>query len=362
VCAVQKQSNGRGRPFYIGPAVGLRTHDLGCAANRTQHTIAGYSHMPGTSEKPEQFTAVQPVPEARSWAEKVASRLWMLQTSFADDPAAARHDYLVEEIERSLKEVSASRRSEYLGALMERFPGPERIDAPYFKPPPVEQVHKSAQEIANEIVARFGELSSEGKAALAQKLQALGLFAAPARGLELPAELLGKLGISPKDTLDEERVVKLFTALLELVVTLDHLIWNLWKNIAPKSIVRRDAGSDNLRRIVGRYLAGDREVATLQVSQMLDKTRQLTGGLFSAIGTAGETYARHHLERFAPEKIRAAVESKPSGFIGSAEQKCWRRYVELASDLSGHAVETQIIDAIVSYTEELISRPDLRSR
>ena len=63
------------------------------------------------------------------------SRLWMLQTSFADDPPSARHDYLVEEIERSIKDVGESRRSEYLAALMERFPGPERIDAPYFKPP-----------------------------------------------------------------------------------------------------------------------------------------------------------------------------------------------------------------------------------
>ena len=336
--------------------------DLGCAANRSQDTMLFGSCMPGTPEKSEPSVTVQPVPEARSWAEKVATRLWMLQTSFADDPPDARHEYLVEEIERSLKEVSANRRSEYLGALMERFPGPERIDAPYFRPPPVEQASKSAQEIADELVARLGELSSEGKAVLAQKLKALGLFVAPTQGFELPGELLGKLGISPKDALDEERVVKLLTALIELVVSLDHLIWSLWKNVAPKSIVRRDSGSDNLRRVIGRYLAGDREVATLQVSQMLEKTRQLTGGILSAIGTAGETFARRHLETFAPEKIRASVELKPSPFIGSAEQKCWRRYVELANELSGHAVETQIIDAIVSYTEELISRPELRSR
>jgi hypothetical protein len=245
---------------------------------------------------------------------------------------------------------------------MERFPGPERIDAPYFKPPAAEQPAKSAGEIAEELVARVGELSNEEKAALVQHLQALGLFVAPARGLELPAELLGKLGISPKDPLDEERLIKLFTALLELVVSLDHLIWGLWKNIAPKSIVKRDAALDNPRRTLGRYLIGDREVATLQVSQMLEKTRQLTGGILSAVGTVGETYARHHLEKFAPEKIRASLEQKSSGFIGSVDQKCWRRYVELAGGLSGQAVETAILGAIVSYTEELISRPELRSR
>jgi hypothetical protein len=229
--------------------------------------------MPGTSERPESFIAMQPVPEARSWAEKVAARLWMLQTSFADDPPSARHEYLVEEIERSIKDVVESRRSEYLAALMERFPGPERIDAPYFRPPEVENVEKGPQEIADELIARLPEFSNEAKAVLAQKLQALGLFASASRGVELPLELLGKLGITPKDTLDEERMVKLFTALLEIVVTLDHLIWNVWKNVAPKSSVRRDPGSDNPRRTIGRYLSGDREVATLQISQMLDKTR-----------------------------------------------------------------------------------------
>jgi len=120
--------------------------------------------MPGTSERPELFVAMQPVPEARSWAEKVASRLWMLQTSFADDPPSARHEYLVEEIERSIKDVGESRRSEYLSALMERFPGPERIDAPYFKPPEVETVERSPQEVADELIARLPEFSKEAKA------------------------------------------------------------------------------------------------------------------------------------------------------------------------------------------------------
>ncbi len=318
--------------------------------------------MPGTSKRPESFVALQPVPEARSWAEKVASRLWMLQTSFADDPPSARHEYLVEEIERSIKDIVESRRSEYLAALMERFPGPERIDAPYFRPPEVETVERGPQQVADELIARLPEFSNEAKAVLAQKLQAVGLFVSTSRGIELPLEVLGKLGMTPKEPLDEERLIKLFTALLEMVVTLDHLIWNVWKNIAPKSSLRREQGSDNPRRTIGRYLSGDREVATRQITQMLDKTRQLTGGLLSAIGPAGEIFARKHLEKFAPEKIRAGVESKSPGFISNVELKCWRRYVELAADLSGHAVEMQIVDGIVAYTEELISRSEIRGR
>src|ERR1700732_839845 len=151
--------------------------------------------MSGTPERSEPFVAMQPVPEARLWAEKVAGRLWMLQTRFADDPPSTRHDYLVEEIERSIKDVGESKRSEYLAALMERFPGPERIDAPYLKPPPVEEVERSAQEVADELLARLPELSREAKALLAQRLHAVGLFVSSSRGIELPLELLGKLGM-----------------------------------------------------------------------------------------------------------------------------------------------------------------------
>ncbi len=305
---------------------------------------------------------MQPVPEARQWAEKVAARLWMLQTSFADDPPNTRHDYLVEEIERSIKDVGESKRSEYLAALMERFPGPERIDAPNLKPLEAESPReRSPQDVADELIARLPEFSNEAKAVLAQKLQALGLFVSQNKGIELPLELLGKLGMTPKETLDEERLIKLFAALLEMVITLDSLIWNVWKNVAPKSSVRRDQGGDNPRRTIGRYLAGDREVATLQITQMLEKTRQLTGGLLSAIGPAGEIFARKHLEKFAPEKIRASVEKAP-GFISNVELKCWRRYVELTADLSGQAVEMQIVDGIATYTEELISRSEIRGR
>jgi hypothetical protein len=293
--------------------------------------------------------------EASSWAQEVAGRLWMLQTSFADDSPAARQEYLVEEIERSLKEVTDSKRAEYLVALAHRFPGPERIEvaASGPTPTPVEPAEKTAEELAQELLGRVGELSKERKAYLTERFQDVGLAPLPTRGPNLPPELRGKLGLTPEQPLDEERLNKLFAALLEMVVILDNLIWNLWKTIAPKSVVRRDSG-DGFRRMVGHYVAGDREVATLQVTQMLEKTRHLLAGLLSAIGPTGETYARGHLETFAPEKIRAAVELASSGFLSNVEQKCWRRYVALASELNGPAIEKQIVDAIVRYTEEVV--------
>jgi hypothetical protein len=293
--------------------------------------------------------------EASSWAQELAGRLWMLQTSFADDPPAARQEYLIEEIERSLKEVADNKRAEYLDALAHRFPGPERLDVPSGDSTLalVEPVKKTAEEVAEELLGRAAELTKESKAQLAERFQAIGLAPPPGRGLDLPPELRGKLGLTPNQPMDEERLNKLFAALLETVVILDNLIWNLWKTIAPKSVVRRDSG-DGFRRTVGHYVAGDREVATLQVTQLLEKTRQLLAGLLSAIGPTGETYARHHLQTFAPEKIRTAVEAGSSGFLSNVEQKCWRRYVALASELNGPAIEKQIVDAIVSYTEQVV--------
>ncbi|MBV9391976.1 MAG: hypothetical protein JOY96_08810 [Verrucomicrobia bacterium] len=300
--------------------------------------------------------------DATHWAQRTAARLSMVQTSFADDPPDVRKGFLSEELKRLIKEIPENQRREYLARLGERFPRPERARRTVSVAPPPPPVELSLIELADELISRKTELNSENRAILIQKLHLAGFLVARERGMQLPPELLAKIGLTPEQELDNERLARLFAALLDVVVTLDHLIWVLWKTLAPKSIVRREAGANDLRKSIGRYLSGDREVATLQITQMLDKTRQLIGGILSAIGPAGETYARRHLQTFAPEKIRAAVEAGNSGFLSSVEQKCWRKYVDLASALSGPEVEKQIVDAIVSYTEELISRPELRSR
>jgi hypothetical protein len=292
--------------------------------------------------------------EPSSWAEEVAGRLRMLQTSFADDVPIAREEYLTEEIERSLREVASSRRGEFLDALARCFPAAERIGVSKTDviPAPIAASNRTAEEVAEDLIDRLPELTKESRAWLLERFRSGGLVEAPEQRLDLPPGLRGKLGLSLEQTLDEERLTKLLAALLEMVATLDNLVWNLWKTIAPKSAVQREAG-EGLRRTVGRYVAGDREVATLQINQMLDKTRQLFASLLSAIGPTGETYARNHLETFAPEKIRATVET--GGFLTNVDQKCWRRYVVLASELSGPVIEKQIIDTVVNYTEEILS-------
>jgi len=293
--------------------------------------------------------------EASSWAQQVATRLCFLQSSFADDPPDQRRPYLIEEIKSSLQGVVVSKWPEYLNALAHRFPGPERIDAASATAAttPTEPAEKTVEELVEELLGRAIELTKEAKSELAARMASIGLTVGPGRALSLPPELRGKLGLTPDQPLDEERLCKLLAALLEMVAALDQLTWNLWKAIAPQSVVRRDTG-EACRRVFGRYLAGDKEVATLQITQMLERTRQLLASLLSAIGPAGETYAQNHLETFAPEKIRATVDGGSPGFLSNVEQKCWRRYVALANELNGPAVEKQIVDAIVRYTEQIV--------
>jgi hypothetical protein len=174
----------------------------------------------------------------------------------------------------------------------------------------------------------------------------------------IPPELRGKLGLRPEEPLDPERYRKLFVTLTELVLTLDHVIWSIWRKLAPKSAVKRES-TDQFRTLLGRYLQGDREVASYQIAQFLDRTRQLTVALVSGFGSAGEAFARWYLNTYAPQKIRSSVEAGSHGFLANVEQRCWRRYVDMAERLNGPLIEEQLVNGVVNYVEELTAKPDV---
>jgi hypothetical protein len=170
----------------------------------------------------------------------------------------------------------------------------------------------------------------------------------------LPEELQKKLGLAPDQILSMRRVYRLIAVLAEFSVTLDQLSWNVWKQVAPKSIVRRDAGPESdFRKIAGPYLAGDSEVSTVQISQTVDKTRQLIAGLLAAIGSTGETFAREFLPKVLPITIQEKADAE-SGFFMSPTQKYWRAYLEAFKDISGVSIEKEINDILAKNTEELI--------
>jgi hypothetical protein len=300
-----------------------------------------------------------------SWAMRVGARLQMLQASFADDDAAARTGYVEEEIERAIREVPATRRAAYLEALAERFPSWES-SAPAPRPTisqtaaPQESTAETPEDLVNRLAAMAANLSNDARWSLSYRLQQAGFSisipsgAAASEADEVPPELQKRLSIEAGRTIDRKRALRLTAVLIDLVVTMDQVSWSLWKNLAPNSIVRRDPGATgDLKKLAGPYLLGDNEVSTTQLTQVLDKTRQLIAALLAAIGATGETFARQFLSRYSPQAIKELAEAEPGFFIGS-EQKCWRKYIQVFNELSGVAIENEITGGIAKYTENLI--------
>jgi len=297
------------------------------------------------------------------WAAGVGTRLRMLQASFADDDAAARRDYLAEEIERNVREIPASRRRAHLEALAERFPewgNASSVEEEIVEPEPAPAAGPSPATLAAQLVELASTLSEDEREDITNQLLSVGLAArvssgtAPQESEEVPPELQKKLALDPNQTLDRKRAIRLVAVLIDLVVTMDQVAWNVWKNLAPNSRVRRDPGpTGDLRKLAGPFIIGDPEVSTAQVTQLLDKTRQLIAGLLAAVGATGEAFARQYLTRFSPRSIKEAADAEPGFFIGP-EQKCWRKYTELFNEVSGVTIENEIANAIVKYTEDLI--------
>ena len=90
-----------------------------------------------------------------------------------------------------------------------------------------------------------------------------------------------------------------------------------------------------------------------QLGQNLAKSRKLIAALLTAIVPAAERYAAQHFYRFSPEAIKELAQME-KGF-GGIDQKCWRKYVELAEGFPTPAsVEKEIRDIAATCSEELM--------
>ncbi|HUR45557.1 MAG TPA: hypothetical protein VMZ27_06705 [Candidatus Saccharimonadales bacterium] len=291
--------------------------------------------------------------EESLWASGLASRLRLIQANFADDPASVRQGYITEEIERALKTVSPTKRTAYLDSLAERFPAWEGVRSAAHSDVQVGAAPLTAEELVARLVELAPTLSPEARTAFAGQLQGAGLSIKESANafLELPPDLQKKLGLPQGKPLQLERAVKLLIMTTELALALDQLAWALWKQVAPKSTIRKEA---ELNRLAGAYLAGDAEVSSAQLSQPLEKTRRLIAGLLGAVGRAGSSYAKKYISRLSPEMIEdwAKMEKK---WNESIEAACWRKFIQQAKEhASEPAIEHEIQEAIAKAAENLI--------
>jgi len=225
---------------------------------------------------------------------------------------------------------------------------------PVSAPVPV-AAEETPDTLLQKLLAAASQLTPETRAEFAKKLQQAGLAVTQTGGgalPELPPELQKKLGLSAGQQLDPERVLKMLVAMTEFCLALDQLVWALWRQMAPKSNIRKEI---EFNKLAGPYLGGDPEVSTQLLIQPLERTRKLIAGLLGALGRAGSIYAKKHVARFAPEVIEdwAKMEKKWSE---SLEQVCWRKYVQHAKDHSTEpAIENELQEAITKTAESLIT-------
>lgn len=301
--------------------------------------------------------------EETAWAGRLAARLRVLQADAAADAPDLRLDFLKEEIERALHDIGPARRGSHLDALAEQFPD--------FAPPrggesEVALLSLPPEVLVADLIDTAPTLPAETLAAWGQRLAEAGFgnataaSAGPGGGaFDLPADTRARLGLAAAQETDPERAARLCGLLIDLTIALDQLAWSVWKQVAPQSIIRRDAGPDGeFRRLAGRYLAGDPEVVATQVSQTLDRSRHLIAGLLAAIGPAGGTFARNYLAKFSPEAIATAAAAGGGSFLSSAEQRNWRKYTEMFGQVSGAAIERELLNAIAQYAETAILGPN----
>ena len=294
--------------------------------------------------------------EPGEWAATLGNRLKYLQANLAEETPENRQAYLEEELRRVLQTLPASKRGLYLDALAERFPTWELGSVVVTSPSAV------AQQTPDEIIKSFLQLapalSGEQRETIKQRLAALGFIVTTNKPIEGDAltDVQAKLKMAPEDPIDPQRLGKLFAALADVMITLDQLAWNVWRSAAPKSTIRRDISQGDLRLMLRRALTGDVEMSTGQVQKQLEATRQLIAGLLAGLGPAGRNFARRYHQHYAPDAIREVVrtEGGGTGLFANVEAKCWKKYTELASELTDATIENDVQSAVVKYAEDVI--------
>lgn len=297
--------------------------------------------------------------ELSAKAASTANRLRLLQIDFADASPDERRGHLEDEIERAIAQIVPDEREAFLRQLQEMFPA---WDANVDVAPRVEQSAATSRVDERELkdgsflVQRLADLAPQmaeaERLALAGRLAKAGIAVPSSNGAfpEAAAEKLRqRLSVPATTALDAARTVELAGLLAELAVSLDQVVWNTWKTIAPRSELRR---SGDLARSMGRFAAGDQDVSRGQVKQDLERVRQLVAALISSVGQAGRQFAQRHFTRFSVDAIKEAA--GPGTIMKPQAVRCWEKYQELAGPMDAVAMESELLQAIAKYAEDLV--------
>jgi hypothetical protein len=292
-----------------------------------------------------------------------ANRLRLIQADFADETEQVRRDYLADEIQRALAGLIPEQRGVFLKELGDRFPTwDQKVDISNKSTVPVQglmdlQELKDPSFLVSRLLELAPQLSPMARDAITSQLQKAGL--APIGGSEFPADIVAamrpKLQLQPNESPIGANILELAGLLAEFASSLDQLIWQTWRTIAPRSTIRPPR---QMTRTLGRFATADRDTPRGQVIQDLERTRQAVAAIISAISQASKVFAHNYAAKYAPVEVEGLANMEGGWSLGSKEAKNWKKYLELApsKDAVGFeaAIENEIRQALADYAESLM--------
>lgn len=299
----------------------------------------------------------------RSLAEETANRLRLIQADVADEAGEVRSEMIADEIDRAVSTLIPDDRERFLGYLEDRFPHWESGGAAPARA--AESGQASAKSVSATDMKEFndpsyllrrlcqlaGTMSSEQKFAAAKELRKHGISAAVEGGM--PPEALDALRASLKlrdqEQISPENALEFIGLAVEHVLNQDQLAWRVWKDLAPKSLVRRRA---DLRQTLIRFITGDGDVGKDLVIEDLSKLRQLSAALISSTGQAAEVMSQQ-MSRLHPGSIESLARPEKKA-LESIDVACWRKYRELAEPLDSESVRLEVKRAVGEFTERMM--------
>jgi hypothetical protein len=289
--------------------------------------------------------------EPGPWAASLGERWKYLQSSLANETPQDRQVFLEEELRRALQSVPAAKRGAYLDALAARYPAWET--AAIFVNNPAKVARQTPDEIITAFLHLAPSLTGPQREEVKQKLAALGLIVPSAQPIDGEAltDVQAKLKLEAEDKVDAQRLGKLFAIYADAMLTLDQLAWNVWRNAAPKSAIRRDTTQGDLRMVTRKALTGDAAITPAAVHKQLEASRLLVAGLLAGLGPAGKNFSRRYTQSYTPDAIREVVRAEGGG---KTDAHFWKKYAELASQLTETVIEDDVQEAVVKYAEDLI--------
>ena len=295
--------------------------------------------------------------EMNQRAMATATRLRQIQADSADEDPDSRQGYLSDEVERAVAELVPNQRQLFLDALKEHFPTwdanmtlhDQSASSSATLSPTDLREWQDVNFVLERLIELSGTLPPDKKKRLIRQLAGAGLIESGVMSIpeEVMEELRSCLQLEADQTFDSARLAEMALRLANLVQSLDQLVWQIWKNVSPRTKLR----STRLQTLMHQFVKGDADVP---LTRDLEQLRHLTASLLSAIAQIGVQFGQVHLARFAPSEIENAVAKESGGMFVAKEVKCWRKYTQLSKTMDDPAaIDSQVKQIIADFVESM---------